>query len=244
MEAKFEAADSIYVIVGANSGIGISLSAKFKDAEAIVVGIDIQDVAAENLYVQDYFQVDTLDEKAMLDCVGKVKEKYRQINGLICLSGSIVHFDTVEGLDVKQWSETYDVSFKSCLLACKSFSALMQGVPNSAIVNMSSGLAFIGREKYGPYSAAKAAIVSLTKTLATELAPHTRVNTVAPGAVDTKFIYDEDGGTRFDRNVYESIVPLGRIAKPSEISSVIMFLLSDAAAYVTGECIHINGGAL
>jgi len=108
---------------------------------------------------------------------------------------------------------------------------------------MSSGLAFIGQKKYGPYSAAKAAVVSFSKTLAAELAPEIRVNTVAPGAVDTDFIYKEDGSTRFDKEAYKKMVPLGEMAKPEEIGSVILFLLSDGASHMTGQCLHVNGGA-
>ncbi len=243
MKAQFKAEGLVYVIVGANSGIGIALSKELKNAGAKLVGLDIQEAAAENLFVQDYFQIDTLNETAMEACAQQVSKSYGMIDGLVCLSGKIAHFASLDAMNLEEWSETFDVSLTSCLLACTSFSKIMRrDTGHAAIVTMSSGLAFIGRKQYGPYSASKAAIISLSKTLAVELAPNIRVNTLAPGAVDTKFIYDKNGGTRFNLEAYEKMIPLGRIALPAEIASVIMFLLSDAAAHITGECIQVNGG--
>jgi len=117
---------------------------------------------------------------------------------------------------------------------------------------MSSGLGFVGRSNYSAYSASKAAVVSLTKTLAAELAPNIRVNAVAPGAVNTAFL---SGGTgrggekgkaaaRVDLEAYKKVVPLQELAEPEDIAAPILFLLSDGARQITGETLHINGGAL
>ncbi|CAB1369569.1 conserved protein of unknown function [Denitratisoma oestradiolicum] len=96
-----------------------------------------------------------------------------------------------------------------------------------AIVNMSSGLADVSNPGYGPYSAAKAAIVSLTKTLAKENAPRIRVNCVAPGGIDTRFM---TGGTgrphiepRLNPDIYKQQVPLGRLGLAAEVASLYCF---------------------
>ena len=109
---------------------------------------------------------------------------------------------------------------------------------------MSSGLAFGGMKKYGPYATAKSSINTLMKTLANEWAPMVRVNSVAPGGIDTKFLINEQGTHRIKKEQYIQVVPQKRLGRPDEVASTILFLLSDASSHITGQCIHINGGAL
>lgn len=244
MKAIYNASGKKFVIVGANSGIGQALTHELLDCDATVFGIDIQ---KDSLIVTTpkyfYFKANPLEKNDLDDVFTKIDTQVDQINGLVNLSGTIIQFKAIESLTSSDWDETYDISFKSCFNACKVVTPLLRNAQKAAIVNMASGLAFIGQKNYGPYSAAKAAVVSFTKTLAAELAPAIRVNSVAPGAVNTNFIYKEDGGTRFDKDQYIKMVPLKSLARPEEISSVILFLLSESASHITGQCIHINGGA-
>lgn len=244
IKAKYEMEKVFIIVIGANSGIGQALIKQLVGAGASVFGIDIQNdskVATSKEY--QYFTANPLDKDDLINVIQNIQGTTTQINGLVNLSGTIAQFKSITTISFEEWNETYDISFKSCFNACKAFIPLMENSSNPSIVNMSSGLAFIGQKKYGPYSAAKAAVISFSKTLAAELAPEIRVNTVAPGAVDTNFIYKDDGTTRFDKEVYKRLVPLGTMAKAEEIGSVILFLLSDAASHITGQCIHVNGGA-
>ena len=92
----------------------------------------------------------------------------------------------------------------------------------------------------------------MTKTLASELAPNIRVNAVAPGAVQTAFLsgglgHEGDEGlppSRVDLEAYKKIVPLGTVARPEEIAAPILFLLGEGASHMTGQTLHINGGAM
>jgi 3-oxoacyl-[acyl-carrier protein] reductase len=110
----------------------------------------------------------------------------------------------------------------------------------------------LGNEGYAPYAIAKNAIITLTRTLAKELAPSIRVNCVAPGAVQTPFLGKGTGRggkqgdmpERVDIEVFKKLVPLKRIAQPSDVAEPILFLMSDAARYITGQTLHINGGAM
>ncbi|MDB4293149.1 SDR family oxidoreductase [Maribacter sp.] len=236
--------DTHVVIVGANSGIGQALLKQLLKTGATVFGIDIQKeakTATSGNY--HYFRANPLDEDELLEVVQSIEKETSQVDGLVNLSGTISQFKPIVELSFEEWNETYDISFKSCFNSCKAFVPFLKNASHAAVVNMSSGLAFIGQKNYGPYSAAKAAVVSFSKTLAAELAPKIRVNTVAPGAVDTNFIYKEDGSTRFDKDAYTQMVPLGTMAKPEEVSSVILFLLSEGASHMTGQCLHVNGGA-
>ncbi len=242
--SNYKAIGASIVIVGANSGIGIALTQQLLQAGATVFGIDIQDKSAyQSAHQLQYYKANPLMVEELKDALVSIKKGCNSIQGLVNLSGTISQFEHIEDLNFEAWEETYDISFKSCFNASKVFIPLLRNSAHAAIVNMSSGLAFIGQKNYGPYSAAKAAIVSFSKTLAAELAPKVRVNTVAPGAVDTNFIYKEDGSTRFNKERYTQMVPLGALAKPEEISSVILFLLSSGASHMTGQCLHINGGA-
>jgi NAD(P)-dependent dehydrogenase (short-subunit alcohol dehydrogenase family) len=123
---------------------------------------------------------------------------------------------------------------------------ILQG---GAMVMTGSGLGHFARPGYNAYAVSKAGIAALTRQLALELAPDIRVNCVAPSAVDTAFLRggtgrsDENQAERLDRETYGANIPLGRIAQPKDVSGPILFLLSDSAAYITGQVIHINGGA-
>jgi 3-oxoacyl-[acyl-carrier protein] reductase len=117
------------------------------------------------------------------------------------------------------------------------------------VVQIGSGLGHFARPGYGPYAIAKAGIAALTRQMALELAPDIRVNTVAPSAVDTAFLRggtgrsSEDAPLRLDLNAYEANIPMRRVAVPSDVTGPILFLLSDQARYITGQTLHVNGGA-
>ena len=233
--------DSI-IIVGVNSGIGQALAESLLSAGVEIFGIDIQNKSSisprEKLH---YYECKPQDEVALHKIALQIKGIRKMHSGLVNLSGAITHFEKITELSAEDWKHTYDISFRSCYNACRVFADYLDHP--SSIVNMSSGLAFGGQKGYGPYAAAKASIISITKTLATELAPHIRVNSVAPGAVNTDFIKNDKGETRFSIEDYQKITPLGNMATPEEIADVIMFLLSDGSRHITGQCIHVNGGA-
>ena len=242
MKISYAAEGDCYLIIGGMSTIGQALTRLLLQSQATVYATDIAPQGKGGLpETYHYMQSQPTDFASMQRLLSELPAS---LTGLVCLSGTISHFGSVSEMSIEHWKEVFDISFASCYHACKLFSPLLMAAHRAAIVNMSSGLAFGGQANYGPYTNAKAAINSLSRTLATELAPTIRVNTVAPGAVDTAFIYDDEGQTRFDVNRYNSIVPLGEMAKPEEIAELICYLLSDGASHITGQCIHINGGAM
>ena len=117
-----------------------------------------------------------------------------------------------------------------------------------ALVNVASGLASFPRPKFGPYAAAKAVLISMTKTLALEAAPLVRVNAVSPSAVDTDFIHGGAGRAQIkpldlDFESIASNTPLKRVATPEDIVGPILFLLEGASSYMTGQVLWVNGGS-
>ncbi len=196
---------------------------------------------------------DATQESAVRQAFTYIGEQWGAIDGLVNLAGFLTTFETVENISADQWEYISDGSLLTTLFPCKyAIPLLRKSEGTAAIVNMTTGIAYVGRARYGPYAAAKAAVISLTKTLAIENAPKIRVNAVAPGAVDTPFLSGgtAHGGTeggsarRVNMSEYLKLVPMGYLAQPEEVAEPILFLLSNAARYITGQVLHINGGAL
>jgi 3-oxoacyl-[acyl-carrier protein] reductase len=240
------------VIVGGFGGIGKAVIQKALDKNLEIVVLDLPQTISlaptnEKIWV---IETDASEAKSVQNAFEIIKNKWQNIDYLVNLAGFLNHFETIANYDDNKWDELLDGNLKSTYLSCKHAIPLMKS--GGAIVNMSSGLGFIGSSKYGAYSASKAGTVSLTKTLAAELGPKIRVNAVAPGAVNTAFLSGgiahggEEGKSaqRVNMDAYLNMLPLKRIAEPDDIAGPIMFLLSDDAKYITGQTLHINGGGL
>lgn len=125
------------------------------------------------------------------------------------------------------------------------------GRAGGAVVLVSTDMVYAPQPGYGAYVAAKAGVIGLARVAAKELAPAVRVNLVAPGAVDTPFLRgglgrgaDPKAPLRFDPAAYLAQVPLGRMGEADDVADPILFLLSDASRYMTGEVLHLSGGAV
>ncbi len=241
----YKSIEAYILVVGCNSTIGIELCKTLLSIGAMVEGVDIQPTTEiESQEGWAYHCMDPLKEDLWPSLVGGIEAKGKILNGLVCLSGTIKSFSSIEEMSTEAWMETFSISFMSCYLACRYVVPLLRKSESAAIVNMSSGLAYGGQKNYSPYTTAKASILSLSRTLASECAPDIRVNAIAPGAVDTAFIYNKHNEMRFNLEAYLSIIPQGRMAIPQDIVQAIIFLLSDQSTHITGQVLHINGGAL
>lgn len=132
-----------------------------------------------------------------------------------------------------------ELNLTSAFQGCKAAAKRM--LPGSSIVNISSGAGLRGSPFTGPYAAAKAGMNNLTETLALELAPNIRVNTVAPGPVATE-AFSEVLGTDGQHEAIAATIPLGRMGVPDDIAGAVLYLSSDAASWVTGQLILVAGG--
>lgn len=137
----------------------------------------------------------------------------------------------------EQWRRTLSVNLDGVFHILSR--AAKHLAENSAIVNITSLAGHRGAFENAHYSASKGALTSLTRSLARELAPKTRVNAVAPGIIETEMTRDLLSG-RGDKTIADT--PLRRFGRPEEIASVVAFLCSDAASFITGETIQANGG--
>jgi 7-alpha-hydroxysteroid dehydrogenase len=140
-----------------------------------------------------------------------------------------------------RWDAQMDLNLKSVWLSAV-IAARHMGERGGRIVNISSRAAMGPSVKNGPYAASKAAVTSLTATLALELAPRVRVNAVAPGPIPTDN-FNQSTNFPADRPLEKILnVPLGRLGTPDDIGNAVVFMASDASSWVTGQCLYVTGG--
>jgi 7-alpha-hydroxysteroid dehydrogenase len=141
-----------------------------------------------------------------------------------------------------RWDAQIDLNLKAVYLGATMAAKTMD--PGSSIINISSRTAFGPQKKNAPYAASKAATNSLTQSLAAELAPNIRVNAIAPGPVSTQNFHESTGMTREQVAPEAGAmgVPLGRIGSPEDIGAAVVFMVSPAASWITGQCLYVDGG--
>jgi 3-oxoacyl-[acyl-carrier protein] reductase len=144
------------------------------------------------------------------------------------------------GMSPTQWRSTMAQNLDSYFYVVRGFSPRLRD--GGSIVLVASTAAQRGEAFHADYAASKGAIVSLTKSLAVEMAPRIRVNCVAPGWVDTGMCAQPFEGE--GRRSIEATIPLGRVASPEDVAGPIVFLCSDLARHITGEILNVNGGSV
>jgi NAD(P)-dependent dehydrogenase (short-subunit alcohol dehydrogenase family) len=190
------------------------------------------------------FKSDVRDVQHVRSLVDGVVRALGSIDILVNNAGSLVKRAALAELTEQTWDEIFDLNLKSAVFCTQAVAPGMTQRGRGAVVNVAS---IAGRNGggpgAGPYAAAKAALISLTKSMAKELAPTgVRVNAVAPGVIATPF-HETFSTPEMMRN-FVNMIPLGRVGTPDECATVIAFLASDAASYLVGETIEINGGML
>lgn len=248
------APDARLVVLGGCGGIGRALvRAGLRNGLRVAV-LDLPRSLDEHPPPSEVetWPLDATVEDEVLRAFGALEARWGGFDHLVNLAGFATDVQPLDALALDDWQEVLDGSLRTTFLACRAAVPLIRRGGGGSIVNMASGLAWSGRTGFAAYAAAKGAVVSLTRTLAVETAPLIRVNAVAPGTVATAF---HSGGTgrggsdeapprHIDLEAQVRDLPLGRVATPEDVVGPILFLTSDAAAYMTGQVLHLNGGAL
>jgi NAD(P)-dependent dehydrogenase (short-subunit alcohol dehydrogenase family) len=171
------------------------------------------------------------------------------LDGFVNLAGFAGPMRPLAETPAAGFDEVLAGNLRTAFLTAAAALPLLAAGTNASMVQIVSGLAAFTRPGYGPYAAAKAALVSMTKTLALENAPGVRVNAVGPGAVDTAFLRggtgrsNEDQPLRLSIEAYAATIPLKRIADVDDVVGPVMFLLGPDSRYMTGQVLWVNGGA-
>ena len=186
--------------------------------------------------------VDIGDPDAVEAAVAAFEREWGKPDGLVNNAGI---FPRARALDMKlaEWDQVLRVNLTGTFVTARAVAARMKDLGHGAIVNTASGRALAGAANGAHYSATKGGIIALTKSLALDWAAYgIRVNCIIPGLTDTAQPRVEMG----DNELYAagSKIPLGRIGQPKDIAAVVAFLLSDDAAYMTGQSVAVNGGAI
>jgi NAD(P)-dependent dehydrogenase (short-subunit alcohol dehydrogenase family) len=220
------------VVTGSAAGIGRATAAALARAGARVAGLDLQESDTEVSIVGDTSDAATVERAA--DALGGVDV---WVNNAARLLVRPLASTTDE-----EWHGLLGANLHGYFYGCRAAARrmLVQGT-GGRIVNVTSAVNVLAVADLSAYGAAKGAIASLTKALALELAPAgITVNAVAPGAIETAL--NVDAYTPAVRRTYEERIPLGRIGSPDEVADVIVFLASDAARYLTGQELLVDGG--
>ncbi|MFA5521902.1 MAG: SDR family oxidoreductase [Castellaniella sp.] len=227
------------VVTGATKGIGWAVSQLLADQGAHVVGLarQVQDIDFPGYL----YACDLSDANATEDMLRLIREKY-PVDAVVNNIGLVVP-DTLGEIDLATLRQVLEMNVRVTVQVTQAFVASMKARREGRIVNIGSRVAY-GSLNRSSYAAAKAAVNGLTYTWALELAPYgITVNTVAPGPVDTElFRANHPAGSDAEKAALARI-PMGRLAQPGDVAGAVAFLLSDAAAYITGQVLGVDGGS-
>lgn len=248
MTSEITLADRTIIVTGASRGIGEAIARACVRAGANVVlasrkqeGVDAAAAAitadgGSALAVACH--MGHPDEVSAL--FARAAEAFGPVHGLVNNAATNPYFGPMLAIEEPAFDKTIEVNLKGPLVASRAFVA--QASPGTSIVNIASVAGLRAAPLQGVYGMTKAALISMTQTLAHELGPMgIRVNTIAPGLVETRFAGALIQNTDLLKHVVDR-TPLGRHGQPDEIAGAAIYLLSEAAAFMTGQTIVLDGG--
>jgi len=238
-------AGAVALVTGGNTGIGAAISRglaaqgarvaigfveKPDEARAIVEG-------AERERKGIAVRCDVTDGSSIASALAQIEDELGTVTALVNNAGILIRSPFLDTND-ELFSRTMDVALHGSARCARLVIPGMMRAGGGAIVNLASELVNLGGADHAPYVAAKAGVVGLTRALAREFGPRgIRVNAVAPGPTATRMLRDE-----VITPEYLATIPLGRIGHPEDVAGAVAFLLSEEAAWITGQVLGVNGG--
>jgi NAD(P)-dependent dehydrogenase (short-subunit alcohol dehydrogenase family) len=244
----------VVLITGGNSGIGAAATRRFAAEGARVVIAARTAARSEQLVAEiaktggsvTHVVTDVTDPESAEAAVEFCRHHFGSLDVVFNNAGVIFRERDAPSTTVEEWNLTMDVSAKGTFLISKYAVPLMIETGGGVIVNNASYFGIVGGRGAAAYSAAKGAVVLLTKAMALDHATDgIRVNCICAGSVDTPMLaheMEEMGGAATVRHLFEEKHPMGRIATPDEIAATVAYLASDEAGFITGAAIPIDGG--
>ena len=229
------------VVTGGARGIGDAIIAAFVEQGARAISLDLIAPVEPRDGVR-YLTANIADPASVRQAFDEIDRTEKRVDVLVNNAG-IQRVGPVGELAVEQWMQVISTNLSGAFLCNSAVVPMMKRQRRGAIVHIASSAAYVGLPGRGPYSAAKAGLLGLTRVMAVELAPHgIRVNAVAPGFTRTGLVNEaiRDGYLKEEWMVER--IPMGRLAETHEIARVVRFLAGDDAAYITGQVIVADGG--
>jgi len=242
-------AGKIALVTGASKGIGAAIALRLAaDGAAVVVNYGSSKQAAEKV-VADIaaaggkaiaVQGDLADPQQVQTVLDETHKAYGGLDILVNNAG-VYDFAPLAAITPEHFHKHFDLNVLGLLLTTQAAARILRD--GGSVINISSAVSTIGPPNAAVYAASKAAVDSITASLAKELAPRKiRVNAVNPGMIVTEGLIAGGHHEGAMRDWAESATPLGRVGKAEEVAAVVAFVASDEASYVTGEIIHASGG--
>jgi 3-oxoacyl-[acyl-carrier protein] reductase len=241
--------DQVALVTGAARGIGFEIASELAQAGARVAVLDVREAdanAAAQQLCDDGLEAigvgaDVTRQDQVVAAIQSVIDQWGRIDILINNAG-ICPMTPLTDISEAEWDLVLGVNLKGSFLCSQAVAPVMSQQQHGKIVNIASSAGQMGGLAVGlHYSASKAGVLGLTKSLARILAPAIQVNAVAPGTTETEMIQD------WDENAVATIVkqiPLKRLGQPSDVAGAVLFLVSPQAAFITGQTLSVNGGLL
>ena len=232
------------VITGGSSGIGFATAARFVESGAAVALWDIDDAslarATQKLPNARTYRVDITNEDAVVRIAQQTASDLGGIDILVNSAGIAGEQHPVSAFPLAAWQRVIDINLTGTFICCKAVVPIMHRADYGRIVNMSSTAGKDGNAMVSAYSASKAAVMALTKSLGKELAgTGIRVNCITPAMIETELV-----ATMTPERIKTALsrIPMGRAGKPEEVAALIAWLASEDCSFSTGATFDISGG--
>ena len=240
--------DKVAIVTGAASGFGEGIARKFTDEGAKVLIADINESGAQSLATElnnsQAMKVDVSSEADVKNMVGKAMDVFGRVDILVNNAG-VTHLPcALEDVSESDFDKIIAVNAKSVFLTAKTAVPIMKSQGFGNILNVASTAGVSPRPNLSWYNASKGWMITATKAMAVELAPHgVRVNAINPVAGETPLLKSFMGeDTPEIRAKFLSTIPIGRFSTPEDMGNAACFLCSDEASMITGVCMEVDGG--
>lgn len=234
------------LITGGAGGIGSATAKRFLEEDARVYVLDRNQAGCQRLKqelpaLDGYIIADVGDAESVKRAFGELDDLANGLDVLINNAGISIRHAFID-ITLQEWRSVMDVNLTGVFLVAQQAARRMLAGEGGVIINMGSTNGLMGYHHYADYNATKAGVIELTRSMALELAPTIRVNTVCPGFIMTPM--QEGEYTAEMRQAFRNKVPLGRLGKPDDVAALLAYLASDDAAFVTGQQFVIDGGEI